>query len=91
MKKLTIEDIRTALYEINIPAVRSVPLEELPTADFFHTLQMNEREVFMLMYNLEYEHRIKLPPEVLESVQMKNTVGTLLQAANHHLIDLSEN
>lgn len=91
MKRLSLDNIRTALYEMNVPAVRSIPISDLSTANFWYDLQMDERDVTMLMSNLEREYRIKLPPEVLYSVQMKNTVNTFLHAANNHLIDLSEN
>ena len=90
MKQLTLSDIRTALYKMNIPEVRNTTEETLPQANFWFVLGMDEQEVFMLMSNLERSHHILLPANVSDSLKMKNTVGTLLHAANHLLIDLNE-
>ncbi len=90
MKQLNLEDIRTALYEMNIPAVRNFPEETLKNADFWFDLGMDERKVIALMSNLEIEKHILLPVNVLENIRMKNSVNTLIYSANSHLIDLDE-
>lgn len=90
MKQLTLDDVRTALYEMNVPEVRNTTEESLPKADFWFDLGMDEREVFMLMSNLERGHHILLPSNVNDSLKMKNTVGTLLHAMNRLLVDLDE-
>ena len=91
MKKLTLKDVRSALYDMMIPAVRNVGEEDLASADFWFDLGMDEQKVQLLITNLERTHRIMLTTEVSESLEMKNTVATLLHAANSHLIDLEEN
>lgn len=86
--KLTLEDIRTALYDMNIPAVRNMSKDEdLAAADFWYDLHMDEHKVMYLMSNLERQHRILLPVSVTDSLKMKNSVGTLLGAANHQLVE----
>ena len=90
MKQLNLEDVRTALYEMNIPAVRNFAGEALKNADFRFDLEMDERKVIALMSNLEIEKHILLPVNVLENIRMKNSVNTLIYSANSHLIDLDE-
>lgn len=86
--KLTLNDIRSALYDMNIPAVRNMSEDDdLAAADFWYDLQMDERKVMYLISNLERSHRIVLPANVTDSLEMKNSVGTLLHAANHQLIE----
>ena len=90
MKQLNLEDVRTALYEMNIPAVQNFAGEALKNADFRFDLEMDERKVIALMSNLEIEKHILLPVNVLENIRMKNSVNTLIYSANSHLIDLDE-
>lgn len=91
MKQLNLEDIRTALYEMNIPAVHNFAGEVLQSADFWYDLGMDERKVICLVSNLEIAKRVKIPMLVWDSLKEKNTVNVLLCAANGHLIDLGEN
>ncbi len=89
-KQIRLEDVRTALYAMNVPAVQNFPEEALKNADFRFDLEMDERKVIALMSNLEIEKHILLPVNVLENIRMKNSVNTLIYSANSHLIDLDE-
>ncbi|MBQ7632958.1 MAG: hypothetical protein IJS88_02435 [Alphaproteobacteria bacterium] len=90
MKQLNLEDIRTALYEMNIPAVRNFPEETLKNADFWFDLGMDERNVIYLISNLEMTKRVKVPALIWDSLKEKNTVYILLHAVNAHIIDLDK-
>ena len=90
MKQITLNDVRTALYAMNIPAVRNFPEETLKNADFWVDLGMDEQKVIALMSNLEIEKHVMLPVNVVDSIRMKNSVSTLLCSANNRLIDLDE-
>ncbi len=90
MKQLNLEDIRTALYEMNIPAVRNFPEETLKNADFWFDLGMDERNVIYLISNLEMAKRVKVPALIWDSLKEKNNVYILLHAVNAHIIDLDK-
>lgn len=91
MKQLSMRDIRTAMSDMLVPTVQNFTEEELFSADFWADLQMDEQKILCLTSNLENTYHIKIPGLVIESIQMKNTVGTFLSAINQHLIDLDEN
>ncbi len=87
---MTVKDVRASLYEMLIPEAQNITEEELGLANFWFDLHMDERKVQLLITNLERTHRVMITTEVQESLKMKNTVGTLLNSANGHLIDLDE-
>ncbi len=91
MKRLELEDVRTALYEMNVPEVHNFAGDALRSADFWFDLGMDEREIAYLISNLEIEKKVKIPVYVWDSLREKNTVNVLIHGANGHLIDLEEN
>lgn len=91
MKQLNLEDVRTALYEMNVPEVQNFTGDALQRADFWYDLGMDEREISYLISNLEIERKVKIPVHVWDSLKEKNTVNVLIHGANVHLIDLEEN
>ncbi|MBQ9272021.1 MAG: hypothetical protein IJ218_07140 [Alphaproteobacteria bacterium] len=90
MKQITFDDVRATLYEMKIPAVSNIAIDELHQADFMSDLQMNEQQVLTFMVKIERKYRVILPVGILDSLRRKNTVQTFIISANHHLIDLDD-
>ncbi len=91
MKQIELEDVRTALYEMDVPEVHNFTGDALQSADFWFDLGMDEREISYLISNLEIAKKVKVPINVWDSLKEKNTVNVLIHGANIHLIDLEEN